>query len=86
MLFDGDAITSVTLKNPALVYQLEIIAMVTRHLSVNRYLWFAGKLGLDALLIVGFRPQKSGLLMCYFDAVWTLESGCLWSERVTAWK
>lgn len=52
--FDGDTFTSLTLKYPALVYHLEIIAMVTRHLSVNRDLWSAGRLGLEAQVIVGF--------------------------------
>lgn len=50
------------------MYHLEIIAIVTRHLSVNWYLWSAGRLGLEVQVIVGFRPQKSGFLMRYLDA------------------
>lgn len=60
--------SSLTLKYPVLVYHFEIIAMFTRHWSVNRDIWSAGRLELEAQVIVGFRPQKPSFLMCYLDA------------------
>lgn len=42
--------------------------MVTKHLRVNRNLWSAGRLGLEAQVIVCFRPQNLGFLVCYLDA------------------
>lgn len=42
--FDGDTFSSLTLKYPVLVYHFEIIAMFTRHWSVNRDIWSAGRL------------------------------------------
>lgn len=42
--------------------------MVTKHLRVNRYLCCAGRLGLEAQVIVCFKPQNLGFLVCHLNA------------------
>lgn len=57
-----------TLKHPALVNHLEIIAMVTKHFSLKMGLWSASRLGLEVQVIAGYRPQEPGFVMCYLAA------------------
>lgn len=47
---------------------LEIIAVVTRHLGVNKYPWSWETAEPVSGVIVGFRPQKSASLVCYLVA------------------
>lgn len=67
MTFDGDSFTTLILKYRVLTSHLEIMAMFTRHLSVEK-ISGPGCLGLGAQVIAGFRPQKSGPQMCELDA------------------
>lgn len=54
---------TLTLKYLTFMNHLEIRAMVTRHLSVKRYLWSAGRLTLEAQVMVAL-DLKCLLLGC----------------------